>query len=76
MIDKSPPSSIDGLSMDEGVESKGSIDEPTNLGISPSAYVHFYRFFVQCNVIYAGVWFEKADFRCDFLFLPRAREST
>ncbi|KAJ7389213.1 hypothetical protein OS493_032681 [Desmophyllum pertusum] len=37
LIDKSPPSSIDGISLDEGVESKGSIDEPTNLGVSPSA---------------------------------------
>ncbi|XP_078345684.1 tensin-3-like isoform X5 [Oculina patagonica] len=33
----SPPSSIDGISLDEGVESKGSIDEHTNLGTSPSA---------------------------------------
>nr|XP_058962535.1 tensin-1-like isoform X3 [Pocillopora verrucosa] len=37
VVEKSPPSSIDGISLDEGVDSKGSIDEPTNLGTSPSA---------------------------------------
>ncbi|XP_022798833.1 tensin-like isoform X3 [Stylophora pistillata] len=37
VLDKSPRSSIDGISLDEGVESKGSIDEQTNLGTSPSA---------------------------------------
>ena len=38
-LEKSPASSIDGISLDEGVESKGSTDETTNLGTSPSAYV-------------------------------------
>lgn len=39
LLEKSPSSSIDGISLDEGVESKGSTDETTNLGASPSAYV-------------------------------------
>ena len=34
-----PSSSIDGLSLDEGVESKGSTDETAILGVSPSVYV-------------------------------------
>lgn len=33
-LDKSPSSSIDGISLDEGVEFKGSIDETANLGVS------------------------------------------
>ena len=41
-MEKSPSSSIDAISVDEGVESKGSTDETLNLGVSPSAYVSFY----------------------------------